>query len=167
MIRLEKFGKLDYERFIGWIESEESMIQFSGPIFNFPITPEQLDKYIDSETRIAYKVIDSFTGDVIGHAELNNIDNKNRNARVCRILIGDKQKRNKGFGKAIIKELIRIGFEDLKLHRLDLGVYDFNRQAIKCYKDCGFKIEGLLIENSKVGNEYWSTFNMSIINNDL
>lgn len=166
MIRLEKFGKLDYDRLIAWIESEESMIQFSGPIFNFPITPDQLDKYIDSETRIAYKVIDSFSGEVIGHAELNNIDNKNRNARVCRILIGDKQNRNKGFGKAIIKELVRIGFDDLKLHRLDLGVYDFNQQAIKCYKACGFKIEGLLIENSKVGNNYWSTLNMSIINND-
>lgn len=166
MIRLEKFEKLDFDRLIAWIESEESMIQFSGPIFNFPITPDQLDKYLDSETRIAFKVIDSFSGEVIGHAELNNIDNKNRNARVCRILIGDKQNRNKGFGKAIIKELIRIGFDDLKLHRLDLGVYDFNQQAIKCYKDCGFKIEGLLIENSKVGNNYWSTLNMSIINND-
>lgn len=70
----------------------------------------------------------------------------------------------KGFGKTIIQELIRIGFEDLKLHRLDLGVYDFNEQAIKCYKDCGLEIEGLFKENSKIGNEYWSTYNMSIIN---
>lgn len=164
MIRLEKFDKNDYDRLINWIDSEESMIQFSGPIFNFPITFEQLDKYINADNRVIYKVINSDTSEIIGHAELNNIDKKNSNARICRILIGDKQNRNKGFGKTIIQELIRIGFEDLKLHRLDLGVYDFNEQAIKCYKDCGLEIEGLFKENSKIGNEYWSTYNMSIIN---
>ena len=52
----------------------------------------------------------------------------------------------------------------MKLHRIDLGVYDFNKQAIKCYEKCGFQIEGLLKENIKFENEYWSTYNMSILN---
>jgi RimJ/RimL family protein N-acetyltransferase len=78
--------------------------------------------------------------------------------------IGGKQQRNKGYGKAIINELVRFAFEDLNFHRLDLAVYDFNQQAIKCYKDCGFEIEGLFIDNKKVGANYWSTYNMSIIN---
>lgn len=166
MIRLEKFDKSDFDRMINWIDSEESMIQFSGPIFNYPITHEQLDKYIKADSRLVYKIINTDSGEIIGHAEVNNIDNKNKCARICRILIGDKQNRNKGFGKAIIKELIRIGFSDLQLHRLDLGVFDFNHQAIKCYKDCGFEIEGLLKDTTKMGNEYWSIYNMSIINKD-
>lgn len=166
MIRLEKFDKSDFDRMINWIDSEESMIQFSGPIFNYPITHEQLDKYIKADSRLVYKIINTDSGEIIGHAEINNIDNKNKCARICRILIGDKQNRNKGFGKAIIKELIRIGFSDLQLHRLDLGVFDFNHQAIKCYKDCGFEIEGLLKDTTKMGNEYWSIYNMSIINKD-
>jgi len=166
MITLEKFSKLDYDRLINWIDSEVSMIQFSGPIFNYPITYEQLDKYVNADNRLMFRVVDNDTNEIIGHAELNNIDTKNSNARICRILIGDKQNRNLGFGKAIIKELINIGFKDLNLHRLDLGVYDFNKQAIKCYTDCGFEIEGLFKENSKVGNEYWSTYNMSMINNN-
>lgn len=166
MIRLEKFDKSDFDRMINWIDSEETMIQFSGPIFNYPITHEQLDKYIKADSRLVYKIINTDSGEIIGHAEVNNIDNKNKCARICRILIGDKQNRNKGFGKAIIKELIRIGFSDLQLHRLDLGVFDFNHQAIKCYKDCGFEIEGLLKDTTKMGNEYWSIYNMSIINKD-
>ncbi|HEY4787948.1 MAG TPA: GNAT family protein, partial [Bacteroidales bacterium] len=156
MIKLEKFEKSDFDRLINWIDSEESMIQFSGPIFSYPITYEQLDKYICADNRIVYKVKDSDSGDIIGHAELNKIDKKNRSARISRILIGDKRNRNKGYGKAIINELIRIGFNDLQLHRLDLGVFDFNHQAMKCYKDCGFEIEGLLKENSRVGDKYWS-----------
>ena len=166
MIKFEKFNKLDFERLINWIDSEESMIQFSGLIFNFPLTHEQLDKYISGDSRLVYKAMDCDSSEIIGHAELNNIDNKNKCARICRILIGDKQNRNKGYGKSIIKELIRIGFNDLQLHRLDLGVFDFNHQAIKCYKDCGFEIEGLLRDTSKVGNEYWSIYNMSIINKE-
>jgi RimJ/RimL family protein N-acetyltransferase len=164
MIKLEKFEKSDYDRFINWIDSEAFMVQFCGPIFTYPVTYEQLDRYIDADNRLIFKVIDCETDEPIGHAELNNIDKKNSNARISRILIADKDNRNKGFGKAIIKELIRIGFADLELHRLDLGVYDFNNQAIKCYQECGFEIEGLFKDISKVGHEYWSNYNMSIIN---
>ncbi|HEX2955436.1 MAG TPA: GNAT family protein [Chitinispirillaceae bacterium] len=164
MIRLEKFDTSDFDRLISWIDSEESMIQFSGPVFKYPVTHGQLDKYVNADNRLVFKVINSDSGEIIGHAELNNIDNKNKSARICRILIGEKHNRNKGFGKEIIKALIKIGFYDLHLHRLDLGVFDFNHQAIKCYKDCGFEIEGLLKDTTKIGSEYWSIYNMSIIN---
>lgn len=40
MIRPEKFGKPDYDILYSWINSEASMIQFSGLIFNYPITKE-------------------------------------------------------------------------------------------------------------------------------
>jgi len=167
MIRFEKFEKSDYERLISWVETEESMIQFSGKEFTFPITKKQLDKYVSASNRLIYKVINIDTSEVIGHAELNNIDNKNRNARICRILIGDLKNRNKGFGKKIINELVRIGFVDLKLHRIDLGVFDFNFQAIKCYETCGFEIEGKYKDISRFNGKYWSVYNMSILNQEI
>ena len=164
MIKLEKFNVLDYDRLINWIDSEELMIQFGGPLFSYPITHQQLDEYVTNEKRLIYKVIDLETQKVIGHAELNDIDSTNKNARICRVLVGDTSSRNKGFGKQIIDAMVKIGFDELNLHRIDLGVYDFNKQAIKCYKNCGFEIEGLFKENMKVGNDYWSTYNMSILN---
>ena len=164
MIRLEKFERSDFGRLISWIESEESMVQFSGPIFRFPLTEDQLEKYINSNNRLVFKAIHIETGNVVGHAELNNIDHLHKSARICRVLVGETSERNKGLGKAIIKELVRIGFEELKLHRLDLGVYDFNKQAIKCYQDCGFEIEGLMRDSSRVGDVYWSSYNMSLLN---
>ena len=164
MIRLEKFEKTDYDRLIGWVDSEEFMVVFSGPAFRFPITHEQLNEYIKPSNRAIFKVVETQTGSVIGHAELNNIDLLNRSARICRVLVGDQNNRNKGYGKAIIRALVNYGFNELKLHRIDLGVYDFNHQSIKCYKDCGFEIEGLMRDSMRVGNTYWSTYNMSIIN---
>jgi len=167
MIRLEKFEEADYERLISWIDSEESMIVFSGKEFTYPVTTEQLKKYASAENRLIYKVINAETNEVIGHAELNNIDTRNRNARICRVLIGDIKNRSKGFGKGIINELVRIGFADLKLHRIDLGVFDFNHQAIKCYKNCGFEIEGKYKDISRFGGQYRSVYNMSILNQEI
>ena len=164
MIKLKPVTNSDYDRLINWIDSEHLMHVFSATIFNYPITHAQLDEYLKEPNRIVYKVIDINSNEIIGHAELNNINKSNKSARICRVLVGDKNERNKGFGKLIINELVRIGFEEMKLHRIDLGVYDFNRNAIKCYKNCGFEIEGLLKENTKIGNQYWSTYNMSILN---
>jgi RimJ/RimL family protein N-acetyltransferase len=166
MIKLEKFDKPDFLRLINWIDTEKALVQFSGAVFNFPLTVDQLEKYIKTDNRLAFKVLDAETCDTIGHAELNNIDCKNNHASICRVIIGDKHNRNKGYGKLIIKELVRYGFDELKLHRIDLRVFDFNHQAIKCYLDCGFEIEGLLKDTLKIEDEYWSTFNMSIINNN-
>jgi len=166
-LRLEKFEVGDLDRLLSWIDSPRTMYLFGGSLFEYPVTSEQLDKYVLAENRLIYKVVEETTLEVIGHAELNLIDFKNRSARICRIIIGDQSSRNKGYGKAIIRSLIHIGFNELKLHRLDLGVYDFNMQAINCYKACGFEIEGLLKENIRVGEEYWSTYNMSLLNTEL
>jgi len=164
MIRFEKFNRIDFERLIDWIDSEETLIRFSGKEFLYPLTSSQLESYISANNRMIYKTIDTETNEVIGHAELNNIDLRNRNARICRILIGESDNRNKGFGKEIIKELVRIGFEDLHLHRIDLGVFDFNLQEISCYKACGFDIEGKFRDVAKYKDSYWSVYNMSILN---
>jgi RimJ/RimL family protein N-acetyltransferase len=155
MIELKEFTKLDYGRLISWINSEHLMYVFAAKVFEFPITNSQLDNYTSNANRKVYKIIDKNSKEVIGHAELNNSDLSNKSARICRVLIGDVKHRHKGYGSLIIKELVRI----------DLGVYDFNKNAIKCYQKCGFEIEGLLKENIKIGNEYWSTYNMSILNN--
>ena len=56
--------------------------------------------------------------------------------------------------------MVKIGFDELNLQRIDLGNSDFNKQVIKCYESCGFEIEGLFKES----NEYSSTYSMSKIN---
>lgn len=166
MIHLEKFEKTDYSRLIDWIDSEEFMIIFSGQIFDFPITKSQIDLYLKEPNRRVYKVINSESKEIIGHAELNAINLRSKNARICRVLIGNKNFRNKGFGSLIINELVRIGFYELKLHRIDLGVYDFNKQAIRCYEKCGFENEGLLRDNMRFRDTFWSSYNMSILNKE-
>lgn len=166
MIRLEEFTHKDFDRFINWIDNEKFMYQFAGPVFTFPLTEQQLSEYISDKNRRAFKIVEIKTEKVIGHGEIGRIDLRNKSARLSRILIADKADRNKGFGTLIINELLKVGFEHLKLHRLDLGVFDYNKPAIRCYEKCGLKIEGLLRESFVIENEFFSVYNMSILKNE-
>jgi len=164
MIQLELFKEEDFLRLINWVDSKKGMYIFSAETFRYPLTHQQLKEYIDAKDRIAYKVVDKTTGAPIGHANFSKINHLSKSARICCVLIGDDNKRNKGLGTQLMNELVRVGFNEMKFHRIDLGVYDFNTRAITCYEKCGFKIEGLFRENLKFKTTYWSTYNMSILN---
>jgi len=166
MIKLDKFLYEDFDRLINWISDERFMYQFSGPVFKFPLNHRQLENYITSLNRKVYRVRHLPDNVIIGHAEINNINYEHKTARLARILIGDENYRSKGLGELLIKLLLKIGFNELKLHRIDLGVFDFNKSAIKCYEKCGFKKEGLLRESFKFKDEYWSVYNMSILKHE-
>ena len=91
---------------------------------------------------------------------------RNQSARIGRVLVGDKNVRGKGIGKQMIKEVLKIAFEQLQLHRVHLGVFDFNHAAIACYEKAGFTKEGLLRDATKNGDEYWSMWEMGILENE-
>jgi RimJ/RimL family protein N-acetyltransferase len=171
MIELKYFERSDIKQLIDWIESPPFMLQWAGSAFEWPVTPEQLEKYMenannaDSDT-LAYKVINRETGDVIGHISLGKIDRKNKSARIGRVLIGDRHVRGKGIGQQMIKEILKIAFEKLQLHRVHLGVFDFNVAAIACYEKAGFIKEGLLRDTIKNGDKYWCMWEMSMLENE-
>ncbi len=165
---LKDFKPEDYQDLINWAQTPEFILQWSGSIFKHPLSIEQLDNYRQTalqknSSRKIYSAFESETEKHIGHIELNNIDLNNRSARICRVLIGDKATKGKGFGKEIIKAILKIGFDELKLHRIDLGVFDFNVAAIKCYESVGFIHEGISRESKIMGDEYWNLIQMSIL----
>jgi RimJ/RimL family protein N-acetyltransferase len=170
-IELKPFGKDDFSRLIDWIKTPEFLLQWAGPIFHFPLDESQLDTYLkdsleDLSLRKIYKVLDLADRSIIGHIELNDIDLQNKSATLCRVLIGEPALRNQGIGLQMLRKILEIGFNRLKLHRIDLVVFNFNQAAIKCYEKAGFKEEGHIREARKIGNEYWSLFQMSILEDE-
>lgn len=164
-IKLEPFAEKDFERLINWSYSEEVLIQFAGPIFTFPLTNEQLNNYISNEKITPFKVIDSFDNTVIGHAEISSSEEMNT-VKICRVLIGDKTKRGKGYGKKIIKLLLDKAFKELNKQKAELNVFDWNIGAIKCYEKVGFKTNQDKTSTSIVNGENWKAINMTINRND-
>ncbi|MBM7578593.1 GNAT family N-acetyltransferase [Jeotgalibacillus terrae] len=167
MLELKYFERSDFQQLIDWIETQEFLMQWGGPNFNFPLDEKQLEKYIEhangkDSTSLVYSVVEKESGKVIGHISLGRIDRANRSARVGKVLVGDKSVRGKGAGKQMMNEILKVAFDELTLHRVSLGVFDFNASAIACYEKAGFVKEGLLRDARKMGDEYWSLWEMSV-----
>ncbi|MBU2903893.1 GNAT family N-acetyltransferase [Arenibacter algicola] len=157
MIKLKSFKIKDWEYLKNWISSESELIQFAGPIFNFPIDQKQVELYLSDSNRTVFK-IENENNETIGIAEIN-IPEENV-AKLARILIGEKSLRGKGIGTELITKLTDYGFNNLKKERIILNVYSWNKGAIKCYKKVGFSQTDKPIELVKVGNEEWESIEM-------
>ncbi|MGV2939141.1 GNAT family N-acetyltransferase [Mesobacillus sp. LC4] len=168
MIELKHFTEEDIPQLISWIDTPEFLVQWSGTGFSFPLTDQQLIKYLkeankeDSKVH-AFKVIHLESSKVIGHISLGSINFHNRNARMCRVLIGDEDMKGKGLAPIMVNKLLNIAFEQFSLHKVSLAVYDFNTRALKLYQKMGFHTEGLIREASRIGDDYWSYYEMSIL----
>lgn len=173
MIQLAYFEESDFEQLIQWIDNEELLLMWSGGMFNFPLTTDSMKWYLEDvndlekSTAFLYKAIDTETNKVIGHISLGGISKKNKLGRITRVLIGDTASKGKGYCKQMIQAVLKIGFDDLKLHRIELGVYDFNTAAIKCYENAGMKIEGISRECLLHKEKYWSLVSMSILESEF
>ncbi|MCP3029126.1 GNAT family N-acetyltransferase [Halobacillus sp. A5] len=167
MISLKFFQKQDYDQLINCVESPAFLLQWAGPDFHYPLTYEQLDNYIheankQDSTTFIYKAVDLNTNQTVGHIGLKNIDRHNRSVRVGKVLVY-KEARGQGVGRRMMEEILSIAFLQLDMHKVTLGVFDFNKPAVQAYKNAGLKIDGLLRDHRRFENEYWSLFEMSIL----
>ena len=158
-IRLDAFGPADFDHLIRWIQSKEDLVQFAGPIFQFPLTREQLENYLEHKDKIPLKVVLIETGESIGHCEINM---GNSLPRLSRILIGPVHLRGKGLGQEIVNHLLDRIFDTSDHQVVDLNVFSWNIPAIRCYEKVGFRIIPENTDTLKVMGLSWTRFNMQI-----
>ncbi|MBI3410593.1 MAG: GNAT family N-acetyltransferase [Planctomycetes bacterium] len=167
-IRLEPFESADAARLCAWIDSPRLLLQWSGQTFRLPFDVEQMAAHLHKSQTSggAHQILrarETASGRVFGHVELVAIDRLHGNCRIGRVLIGPPDKRGQGLGKQLMAELLRMGFLELGLHRMELEVYDFNRVAIRCYESLGFRREGVRRECVRLGDEFWNSIWMAVL----
>ncbi|MGP4077919.1 GNAT family N-acetyltransferase [Halobacillus sp. K22] len=162
MIELQNFSNEDFDQLIDWIPSADFLMKWGGPIFEFPLDHKQLDSYTSQPDRLVYKAWDPEFNEVVGHISLGRIDKKNESARIGKVLVSPEHQ-NRGIGEQMIQEMTAIAFQELKLHKVALGVFDFNQPAIRCYEKAGFQKDGLLRDHRKVNGSFWNLMEMSLL----
>lgn len=171
MVELQRFEKKDIDTVLNWTEgtTPEFLMQWAGPSFSHPLTEYQILDYLSTidndkeRTTLFYKIINQDTDKMVGIVQLGKINKDHLSARIGKFLVGDEGVRNKGIGQQVLRKLFEIGFADLGLHKVTLGVFDFNEQAIHTYEKAGMKKDGLLRDHVKVGDTYWDMYEMSIL----
>jgi len=168
-VRLASFTRADFPRLLAWAVSPEFLMQWAGPLFRWPLDEAQLEAYLapthlDPPPRIIWRAED-LSGVPVGHLELNMIDRDHRSAVLARVLV-EPARRGQGFGRAMIAPALDVAFGDLRLHRVELRVFDFNVSALRCYDSLGFVREGVWRDASRVGGTYWNIICCSLLENE-
>ena len=153
-VELRPFVTTDIDQLIAWVPSADFLLQFAGPRFRYPLTREQLEGFLERSSgaeslHMPFAAMDAATRETIGHIQLVSIDRPNRSVTIGRVLVGPAELRGRGVGRQMVSTALRIAFEELDMHRVDLGVFDFNTSAIACYERVGFRREGVLRDHRR------------------
>jgi RimJ/RimL family protein N-acetyltransferase len=79
----------------------------------------------------------------IGGAVLRDVDRENGSAEVA-IFISDRHLLGQGLGTDALNCLVDFGFGELRLERIHLQVFDYNRRARRSYEKAGFQTDATL-----------------------
>jgi RimJ/RimL family protein N-acetyltransferase len=173
MIELMPFTEADIDRLIGWIPSLETHLWWTASTFGYPPTRTDLQKHLRDSAergdRLIFKAVDTERGEAFGHLELGALDPRNRSLRIGRVLI-DPAAQGRGLGATLMRTALVRAFDEHRAHRVELGVFDTNPRAIRCYERLGFRREGVRRDSLKVpgrpdgaADQYWSEIIMSIL----
>lgn len=158
MITLEPFRQSDFDRLIAWVDNEELLITIAGTVFTFPLTADQLQKYLEDEKSISFNIISEEKS--IGHAEIQLAEDGT--CKIDKLLIGDRSDRGKGIGEKVMSALLKYAFDKLPVHTVELNVFDWNTAGIRCYEKVGFTINPGKTSNFEVKGNTWLALNMLI-----
>ncbi|MBV7334263.1 GNAT family N-acetyltransferase [Chloroflexi bacterium TSY] len=134
----------DDESTIKQWRSDFALKRLTGPGAYLPSRSEQIN-IASSDSHIPFGIVLIETDRLIGEISLSHIDWSNRVAELG-ISIGEKECQGKGLGTEALELFIEYSFRELNLHRIELGVVDYNIRAIKSYEKLGFQLEGRLRE---------------------
>jgi perosamine synthetase len=99
--------------------------------------------YLKKQTERMF-VIETKKGRGIGMIGLYDIDTKNKDAQIGRIIIGDPRFKHREYATEATERLVKYAFKSLRFQRVYLKVFADNKYAIRLYQRCGFKKEGIL-----------------------
>lgn len=153
-----------YENNFNPIDPEIVRLTGSQPFYTKDEVINFFINCIDAKDRYDFILIDP-EGHIVGESVINQIDSELKSANF-RIAMFHPQVRNQGIGTWMINQTLSFAFDVLKLHRVSLDVFSFNKRAIHTYEKVGFKQEGVLRDGIKDGNQYADDILMSILEDE-
>lgn len=155
----------DLDRYYAWFNDPEVTLYLN---MRYPISRLAEEAWLADRTSssLAYGdvalAIDTKDGRHIGSVAFHRTSPEDRTARLG-ITIGDKTHWSKGYGTDAIRTLVRFGFEEMNLNRIDLTVDERNARAIACYRKCGFVEEARLRQDRYAQGAYHDTLVMALL----
>ena len=140
LINIRKTEESDIKFIVSCLENKSDVFVnqcgYGKRFFTSPITQKQILNFQNSRNQDSEFFTILNNDIIIGSFELRKYDAEKKGT-VARFLIYDRY-RFKGYGTTALKILKDYAFDNLGLIKINLGVFDFNESALKCYKKAGF-----------------------------
>src|ERR1700722_1823638 len=154
-LRLRQFREDDVDAMHACFTSAQAMRYWNTPLHTKRTGTERaVRRFIDC-TPSYYRfwaVADKTTDLCLGL--VNYHDGHIRNKRVAIGYMVDPAHCKQGLATEAVSAMIRFCFQDLGLHRLQAFIHPDNTPSLKLIEKLGFRREGLLRENLRVGDEW-------------
>lgn len=105
-------------------------------------------------------------GEAVGSARLEAHGHATAAARYA-IGIWRADLRGRGLGEEVTRLVLRHAFGALGLHRVELRVLARNQAAVRCYRKCGFQVEGRLREVLFEGGVWHDELHMGVLEHEF
>lgn len=161
--------KDDFQLVSGWLADPEDHFKVCGNAFGYPLQREVFEAFFvesagNASQRLCFKYCVNDTA--IGMVHFTRIDRANDFGHIGVAMV-DPQARSAGYGRAMFAALLKLGFEELNFHRIDLNVFESNERALQFYQDAfGFQVEGLARDTVKKDGVYQGWYTLSLLKHE-
>jgi RimJ/RimL family protein N-acetyltransferase len=153
-VRLVPLGENHLDATLQWV-NDPVMMRLLGR--TAPVEPDEHQRWflrLHTRTDCRYFAVETVdSGQHVGNVwlwDINAADHKSE----MRVLFGDEASRGHGYGSEAIALLADLAFTTFDLHRLYAYVFARNPRAKRAFEKAGFKVEGLLKQERRLGNEF-------------
>ncbi|HET6614955.1 MAG TPA: GNAT family protein [Dehalococcoidia bacterium] len=170
LINLRPIEVSDAGRYCDWLNDRE-VTRHLQMRYQMPLLAEEAWLRERASEQVGYGsggnfAVETKDGTHIGSVGFHYVNPENRKATLG-IVIGDKRYWSKGYGTDTMRTLLRFGFEEMNLRRIDLSVDADNARAIACYRKCGFIEEGRLREHRYARGAYGDQLWMGMLRDEF
>ena len=166
--RLRTLEPGDIHSLIRWVNDAAVTLYLSQAVA-YPVSASDGDGWLEALSRSHTDrvfAIETLQGRLIGSVGLHAIGWVDRKAELA-VMIGERDCWNRGYGTWAVRETLRRAFEEMSLRRIYLRVASNHEAAIRVYRKCGFRTEGLLRKDRYVGRGYADTLMMSVLKEEF
>lgn len=166
MYKLRELERDDLKRINKWRNDADLIACLGAPYryINEDVDREWYDSYLHARgNSVRCAIVDTENEDeVLGLISLLSINHINRSAEL-HIMIGGSENRGKGIGTFAVRAMVDHAFNNLNLHRIELGVLESNKPAIALYEKTGFIHEGMKRKSNYKNGEYVNMVMMGLL----
>lgn len=134
---------------LGWVRGPDELFEWAGRSFSHPLDRAQLERHLaesgagEEPYRLPFTAVLPGAAEPVAYVELCQVEPAHAAATICRMIVAPHARR-RGVGTATTAAALVRAFDELRLHRVELRLFDTNQAALRLYERVGFRSEGVL-----------------------